>query len=98
MRRQGRPSTNRQQRVVSRQTNLIQDGGPADTGRRTFVRELAVGAGALSALPLHAVAPMIAVWDDHELANDTWMDGAENHQPDTEVNQPPEVLRHLTSW
>ncbi|MES2090279.1 MAG: alkaline phosphatase D family protein, partial [Pseudomonadota bacterium] len=33
---------------------------------------------------LHAVAPMIAVWDDHEFANDTWMDGAENHQPDTE--------------
>ncbi len=30
---------------------------------------------------LHAAAPMIAVWDDHEFANDTWMDGAENHQP-----------------
>ena len=29
---------------------------------------------------LHAVAPMIAVWDDHEIANDTWMNGAENHQ------------------
>ncbi len=23
---------------------------------------------------------MIAVWDDHELANDTWKNGAENHQ------------------
>lgn len=31
---------------------------------------------------LHAAAPMIAVWDDHEIANDTWLDGAENHQPD----------------
>jgi alkaline phosphatase D len=29
---------------------------------------------------LHAAAPMIAVWDDHEIANDTWKDGAENHQ------------------
>lgn len=29
---------------------------------------------------LHAVAPMIAVWDDHEIANDTWSDGAEDHQ------------------
>ncbi len=29
---------------------------------------------------LHAAAPMIAVWDDHEIANDTWMNGAENHQ------------------
>ena len=30
---------------------------------------------------LHAAAPMIAVWDDHEVTNDTWRDGAENHQP-----------------
>lgn len=33
---------------------------------------------------LHQVLPMIAVWDDHETANDSWRDGAENHQPDTE--------------
>ncbi|RNJ61428.1 MAG: alkaline phosphatase [Porphyrobacter sp. IPPAS B-1204] len=33
---------------------------------------------------LHQVLPMIAVWDDHESANDSWKDGAENHQPDTE--------------
>jgi len=31
---------------------------------------------------LHASVPMIAVWDDHEIANDAWRDGAENHQPD----------------
>ncbi|MEM1404326.1 MAG: alkaline phosphatase D family protein [Pseudomonadota bacterium] len=31
---------------------------------------------------LHAAAPMIAVWDDHEIANDTWHSGAQNHQPD----------------
>lgn len=30
---------------------------------------------------LHAAAPMIAVWDDHEITNDTWLNGAENHQP-----------------
>lgn len=30
---------------------------------------------------LHAAAPMIAIWDDHEFANDTWSAGAENHQP-----------------
>ncbi|MEQ1497461.1 MAG: alkaline phosphatase D family protein [Novosphingobium sp.] len=29
---------------------------------------------------LHQVLPMVAMWDDHELANDTWMGGAENHQ------------------
>ena len=33
---------------------------------------------------LHQVMPMIAVWDDHESANDSWKDGAQNHQPDTE--------------
>ena len=33
---------------------------------------------------LHARAPMIAMWDDHETANDTWKLGAENHDPATE--------------
>ena len=28
---------------------------------------------------LHAAAPFICVWDDHEVANDTWKEGAENH-------------------
>lgn len=30
---------------------------------------------------LHQVLPMVAMWDDHETANDTWQKGAENHQP-----------------
>ena len=33
---------------------------------------------------LHQLYPMIAVWDDHESANDSWEGGAQNHQPDTE--------------
>lgn len=33
---------------------------------------------------IHQLLPMIAVWDDHESANDSWKDGAQNHQPDTE--------------
>ncbi len=28
---------------------------------------------------LHQCAPMVLMWDDHEVANDTWKDGAENH-------------------
>ena len=32
----------------------------------------------------HARAPWIVVWDDHETANDSWMGGAENHQPASE--------------
>lgn len=31
---------------------------------------------------VHRQHPFIAVWDDHELANDTWWGGAENHNPD----------------
>jgi alkaline phosphatase D len=31
---------------------------------------------------LHAAAPCIAVWDDHEIANDAWQGGAENHSPE----------------
>jgi alkaline phosphatase D len=32
----------------------------------------------------HARAPWICVWDDHETANDSWVGGAEDHQPATE--------------
>ncbi|MER7737681.1 alkaline phosphatase D family protein [Streptomyces sp. NPDC096538] len=28
---------------------------------------------------LHAAAPVVAIWDDHEFANDTWSGGAGNH-------------------
>lgn len=31
---------------------------------------------------LHRLFPMIAIWDDHEFANDTWVNGAQNHQPE----------------
>jgi alkaline phosphatase D len=33
---------------------------------------------------LHAANPFITIWDDHEVTNDTYKDGAENHQPDEE--------------
>ncbi|MEV4330513.1 alkaline phosphatase D family protein [Streptomyces sp. NPDC049597] len=33
---------------------------------------------------LHAAHPVIAIWDDHEFANDAWSGGAENHTPDAE--------------
>jgi alkaline phosphatase D len=29
----------------------------------------------------HRQHPFIAIWDDHEVANDAWLDGAQNHQP-----------------
>jgi alkaline phosphatase D len=33
---------------------------------------------------LHRQHPMVAVWDDHESADNSYRDGAENHQPMTE--------------
>lgn len=29
---------------------------------------------------LHQMAPMVALWDDHEITNDSWEGGAQNHQ------------------
>ncbi|MFI5871081.1 alkaline phosphatase D family protein [Streptomyces sp. NPDC051445] len=37
---------------------------------------------------LHAKAPVVAIWDDHEFANDTWSGGAENHTEGTEGAWP----------
>lgn len=31
---------------------------------------------------VHRQHPFICVWDDHEIANNAWKGGAENHQPD----------------
>ncbi|HEU4513734.1 MAG TPA: alkaline phosphatase D family protein [Nocardioidaceae bacterium] len=33
---------------------------------------------------LHAKNPFIVTWDDHEVTNDAWRKGAENHDPETE--------------
>jgi alkaline phosphatase D len=38
---------------------------------------------------LHQIAPMVAFWDDHESANDSWEGGAQNHQPATEGDWNP---------
>ncbi len=35
-------------------------------------------------LELRRVKPICVVWDDHEIANNTWKNGAQNHQPATE--------------
>ncbi|GGR01491.1 alkaline phosphatase D family protein [Streptomyces netropsis] len=33
---------------------------------------------------LHQAHPTVAIWDDHEFANDAWSGGAENHTPGAE--------------
>ena len=40
----------------------------------------------------HAMHPFITIWDDHEFANDSWVDGAENHQPETEGSWQDRVI------
>lgn len=50
---------------------------------------------------LHQVVPMVSQWDDHELANDAWMDGAENHDPATEgewVLRKAAAMRAYREW
>lgn len=50
---------------------------------------------------LHAAMPMIAVWDDHEISNDTWREGAENHDPASEgpfVRRRAAALRAYHEW
>lgn len=37
-----------------------------------------------SSQAMHAAHPLIAIWDDHETSNNSWRDGAENHEADTE--------------
>ncbi|WP_426016578.1 alkaline phosphatase D family protein [Brevundimonas sp. DWR2-3-1b1] len=49
----------------------------------------------------HARAPFICVWDDHEVANDAWMMGAENHQAETEgdfATRKTAALRAYYEW
>ncbi len=49
----------------------------------------------------HARAAWICVWDDHETANDSWVGGAENHDPKTEgpwVEREEAALRAYYEW
>lgn len=47
----------------------------------------------------HARAPWICMWDDHEMANDDWMHGAQHHDPaingDWEVRKAAAVRAYL---
>lgn len=47
---------------------------------------------------LHARLPMIAVWDDHEIANDSYQDGAENHDPAKEGSFAARRAAALQAW
>lgn len=47
---------------------------------------------------LHQNVALIAVWDDHELSNDTWKNGAENHDDKTEGDFNARKLAALQAY
>ena len=50
---------------------------------------------------LHARFPTIAMWDDHESANDSWEGGAQNHDPATEgrwAERKAAAVRAYREW
>ena len=47
---------------------------------------------------LHRQHPMVAIWDDHEIANDAWQRGAQNHDPATEGLWAGRVARGLKAY
>lgn len=38
--------------------------------------------GDVGSLAMHAAHPLICMYDDHEIANDVWREGAQNHNPE----------------
>ena len=50
---------------------------------------------------MHAAKPLLLVWDDHESANNPWVDGAQNHQPDEEgrwIDRRDSAIRAYYEW
>ncbi|CAH0990059.1 Phospholipase D [Sinobacterium norvegicum] len=48
---------------------------------------------------LHRKQPFITIWDDHEVANDSWREGAENHNPEAgEGEYLDRKLAALQAW
>lgn len=46
----------------------------------------------------HAAHPFIVVWDDHEIANDSWREGAENHDPASEGDFAGRRAAAIQAW
>jgi alkaline phosphatase D len=46
----------------------------------------------------HAAHPWFLVWDDHEVANDAWREGAENHDPETEGSFTERRAAAIQAW
>ncbi len=52
-------------------------------------------------MAMHAAHPLITLWDDHESANNPWLGGAQNHQPDAEggwAQRRENAIRAYYEW
>ena len=47
---------------------------------------------------LHRQHPVVCIWDDHEITNDAWVGGAENHTEGTEGRWPQRVAVGLQAY
>lgn len=47
---------------------------------------------------VHHQHPMICIWDDHEISNDAWKNGAQNHSEPTEGSWPSRVQVGLQAY
>ncbi len=47
---------------------------------------------------VHRQHPFVCIWDDHEITNDTWKDGAQNHQNATEGNYADRVAVGMQAY
>jgi len=47
---------------------------------------------------MHRQHPLIAIWDDHEIANDAWQNGAENHAEGAEGSWSDRVSAGLKAY
>lgn len=54
--------------------------------------------GDADAQAAHAAHPFIVVWDDHEVANDSWREGADNHDPETEGDFSARKMAAIQAW
>ncbi len=49
-------------------------------------------------IEMHRQHPLIAIWDDHEITNDAWVDGAENHTEGAEGSWASRVNTGLQAY
>ena len=52
----------------------------------------------VDSIAMHRQHPLVAIWDDHETANNSWKDGAENHQSATEGDWAARVANALQAY